>query len=80
MAALLQGIFLAPGLNPRLLRLSPWQLGSLPLLPPGKPCPRHSSKAVLQLTVNQASLCSTHFQLSKTFESFLDFILFLIGG
>ena len=35
--ALLQGIFLAQGLNSRLLCLLPWQVGSLPVVPPGKP-------------------------------------------
>ena len=34
--ALLQGIFLTQGLNPRLLCLLRWQAGSLPLVPPGK--------------------------------------------
>ena len=34
--ALLQGIFPAQELNPRLLRLLHWQAGSLPLVPPGK--------------------------------------------
>ena len=34
--ALLQGIFLTQGLNPRLLHLLNWQAGSLPLVPPGK--------------------------------------------
>ena len=39
--ALLQGIFLTQGSNPCLL---PWQVGSLPLAPPGKPSlPRTSS-------------------------------------
>ena len=33
--ALLQRIFLTQGLSPRLLRLLPWQAGSLPLVPPG---------------------------------------------
>ena len=33
----LQGIFPTQGLNPYLLRLLPWQEGSLPLVPPGKP-------------------------------------------
>ena len=32
--ALLQGILLTQGSNPRLLH---WQMGSLPLVPPGKP-------------------------------------------
>ena len=35
--ALLQGIFPTQGLNPHLLRLLHWQVGSLPLAPPGKP-------------------------------------------
>ena len=34
---LLQGIFLTQGSNPRLLSLLHWQVGSLPLVPPGKP-------------------------------------------
>ena len=35
--ALLQGIFLTQGLNPHLLCLTLWRMGSLPLAPPGKP-------------------------------------------
>ena len=35
--ALLQGIFPTQGLNLHLLHLLPWQAGSLPLAPPGKP-------------------------------------------
>ena len=35
--ALLQGIFPTQGSNLRLLRLLHWQVGSLPLVPPGKP-------------------------------------------
>ena len=35
--ALLQGIFLTQGSNPRLLGLLHWQAGSLPPAPPGKP-------------------------------------------
>ena len=34
--ALLQGIFLTQGLNPCVLGLLHWQVGSLPLVPPGK--------------------------------------------
>ena len=34
---LLQGIFPTQGLNPSLLRLLHWQVGSLPPTPPGKP-------------------------------------------
>ena len=33
---LLQGIFLTQGLNPHLLCLLHWQMGSLPLVPSGK--------------------------------------------
>ena len=32
-----QGVFLAEGLNPHLLCFLHWQVGSLPLAPPGKP-------------------------------------------
>ena len=35
--ALLQGIFLTQGWNPRLLCLQHWQAGSLPPVPPGSP-------------------------------------------
>ena len=35
--ALLQGIFLTQGLNLHLFWLLHWQVGSLPLLPPGSP-------------------------------------------
>ena len=35
--ALLQGIFPTQGSNPSLLSLLQWQVGSLPLRPPGKP-------------------------------------------
>ena len=35
--ALLQGILPTQGSNPHLLRLLHWQVGSLPLMPPGKP-------------------------------------------
>jgi len=35
--ALLQGIFPTQGLNPHLLCLLHWQVGSLPLASPGKP-------------------------------------------
>ena len=36
--ALLQGIFPTQGSNQSLLHLLHWQVGSLPLAPPGKPC------------------------------------------
>ena len=35
--ALLQGIFPTQGSNPRLLCLLHWQVGSVPIVPPGKP-------------------------------------------
>ena len=35
--ALLQGVFPDQGLNPSLLCLLHWRVGSLPLVPPGKP-------------------------------------------
>ena len=37
--ALLQEIFPVQGSNPHLFCLLHWQVGSLPLAPPGKPCP-----------------------------------------
>ena len=52
--ALLQAIFPTQGLNPHLLHLLHWQVGSLPLEPPGKP----SCKALgifLSLLVSQFS-------------------------
>ena len=39
--ALFQGIFPTQGLNPHLLRLLHWQVGSLPLVLPGKPHDRY---------------------------------------
>ena len=51
--ALLQGIFLMQGLNPHLLRLLHWQVGSLPLASPGnirltlKPCISNSRECLL---------------------------------
>ena len=38
----LQGVFITQGLNLRLLFLLHWQVGSLPLAPPGKLCPNSS--------------------------------------
>ena len=50
--ALLQGIFLTQGSNQHLLCLLHWQVGSLALMPPGKPylCSR--------LRGNRGSLCA----------------------
>ena len=44
--ALLQQIFLTQGLNLWLIRLLPWRVGSLPLVPPGKPKFVNESKAL----------------------------------
>ena len=44
--ALLQGIFLTQGLNPSLLPILHWQVGSLPLAPPGKPNRKDNSQKV----------------------------------
>ena len=44
--ALLQQIFLTQGLNLWLLRLLHWRVGSLPLVPPGKPKFVNESKAL----------------------------------
>ena len=59
--ALLQGFFLTQGLNPCLLRLLNWQVGSLPLAPPGKPR-LHNPPEKPQITnpwlLSQAHLCA----------------------
>ena len=44
--ALLQGIFQTQGLKLHLLRLLHWQVGSLPLAPPGKPYLAHNQACV----------------------------------
>ena len=46
---LFQGIFLTQGLNPCLLLLLPWQVGSFPLLPPGNPQDTHAAAAAKSL-------------------------------
>ena len=70
--ALLQGIFLIQGLNPSLLHLLHWQVGSLLLVPPGKPVQSTISSVqslgCVRLFVThwtealQASLSITNFQ------------------
>ena len=50
--ALLQGIFPTQGLNPHLFHLLHWQVGSLPLVPPGKP----------KLPKRQMSFCLSPFR------------------
>ena len=73
---LLQGIFPTQRSNPRLLHLLPWQAGSLPLAPPGKPSTAlrpHKSKelalAALQvhLSMGQGNVpTKSHASLSRT--------------
>ena len=60
---LLQGIFLIQGLNPNLLHLLHWQVGSLPVVLPGKPSLR-ACQIVLKLTqskylINEAGSVSS---------------------
>ena len=45
---LLQGIFLTQGPNPHLLGILQWQVGSLPLAPPGKPVNRLYPKTKME--------------------------------
>ena len=59
---LLQGIFLTQQLNPHLLCLLHWQVGSLPLAAPGKPV----SVTHLCLTLCDPMDCSTPGSLSIT--------------
>ena len=53
--ALLQGIFPTQGLNPGFLRLLHWQLGSLPLVPSGKPTAPYIREPRSILTKNHDS-------------------------
>ena len=57
--ALLQGIFLTQGSNPRLLHLLHWQVDSLPPAPPGKP--KYGSAAAQSL-----HMCSDSISYQKT--------------
>ena len=65
--ALLQGIFPTQKSNPRLLYLLPWQAGSLPLAPPGKPlCTNRALAEDPQgKGSNLAELCSEHGQVGS---------------
>ena len=54
--ALLQGLFLTQGLNPGFLCLLHWQVGSLPLGPPGKPI---DPPAVATAAAKLHQLCPT---------------------
>ena len=51
--ALLQGIFLTQGWNPHLLHLLRWQVGSLPLAPPGKPVSRVAQWSRISLPMEE---------------------------
>ena len=55
---LLQGIFPTQGLNLSLLGLLPWQTGSLPLAPPGKPVALSSSVSFRLTTARGFVICS----------------------
>ena len=58
--AFLQGIFLTRGLNSCLLRLLHWQVGSLPLVPPGK----HLHQGTWSLIITSSP--AVHRPLSQT--------------
>ena len=58
--AFLQGIFLTQGLNPYLLCLLNWQVGSLSLAPPGKPHPTASCVHFYPLEESSLLLWSVH--------------------
>ena len=71
--ALLQRIFLTQGSNPHLLRRLHWQVGSLPLAPPGKPflsilLPKGTTRP--RVCINQESCVSSsgHFLISSEFS------------
>ena len=49
--ALVQGIFPTQGSNPHLLCLLHWQVGSLPVEPPGKPHNTHTFLQICHLEV-----------------------------
>ena len=55
--ALLQGIFLTQGSNPHLLCLLCWQVGSLPIAPPGKPRKSAAASAVAKSLQSCPTLC-----------------------
>ena len=71
--ALLQRIFLTQGSNPHLLHRLHWQVGSLPLAPPGKPflsilLPKGTTRP--RVCINQESCVSSsgHFLISSEFS------------
>ena len=68
--ALLQGIFLIQGSNVGLLYLLHWQVGSLPLAPPGKSIPPHQNptdggilKIILFMSAKVRTEIQNHFCL-----------------
>ena len=69
--AFLQAIFPTLGLNPHLLHLLRWQVGSLPLAPPGKPGLQWSHK--YPITESTTILCAV---LESLTTCVLGFILF----
>ena len=56
---LLQGIFPTQGSNPCLLHLLPWQAGSLPLAPPGKPKDLPAAAAAAAAAAKSLQSCPT---------------------
>jgi len=75
--ALFQGIFQTQGLNPGLSHLQHWQVGSLPLVPLGKPV----NIATLFIYENTAQWVSwAHFNLVSNFLSFRGVIREEVGG
>ena len=54
--ALVQGIFPTQGLNPGLLCLLHWHMGSLPLVPPGKGPPKERYYTSLEMCIKQYQL------------------------
>ena len=58
--ALLQGIFPTQGLEPHLFSLLHWQVGSLPLAPPGKPLPPLSDPPISSQCLPLAALLQSH--------------------
>ena len=77
--ALLQGIFLTQESNPRLVRLPHWQVGSLPLVPPGKHFTASHTHSCILLHLSPLFFflyLHLSFQLdSKSFEGKLPFPL-----
>ena len=75
--ALLQGIFWIWGLNPYLLTLLHWQVGSLPLVPPEKPKFLHTSSQ--SITSTPGNHCSDFFcyrwAVLSVIETYINWIM-----